>query len=62
MNAYEWRGAGQVVAPADSERTRKRIDGFWFHCEPIAGTPVAAYLARRGLGWLAPAWGRALPP
>ena len=52
MNAYEWRGAGRVVSPADSERTRKRIGGFWFHCEPIAGTPVAAYLARRGLDWL----------
>ena len=52
MSAYERRGAGQVVSPTDSERTRKRIGGFWFHCEPIAGTPAATYLARRSLDWL----------
>jgi putative DNA primase/helicase len=51
---YEWRGAGQVVSPADSEATRKRLFGFWHHCEPAKGTPAAAYLKRRGLDWLIP--------
>ena len=49
---YEWRGAGQVVSPADSEATRKRLFGFWHHCEPARGTPAATYLTRRGLDWL----------
>jgi putative DNA primase/helicase len=51
---YEWRGAGQVVSPADSEATRKRLFGFWHHCEPAKGTPAATYLKRRGLDWLIP--------
>ena len=54
MSAYEWRGAGQVVPPADSEKTRKRLGGFWFHCDPAKGTPAATYLNRRGLDWLIP--------
>ena len=52
MTAYEWRGAGQVVPPADSERTRRHLNGFWFHCEPAPNTPAAAYLTRRGLPFL----------
>jgi hypothetical protein len=51
---YEWRGAGQVVSAADSEATRKRLFGFWHHCEPVKGTPAATYLTRRGLDWLIP--------
>ena len=51
-STYEWRGAGQVMPPADSEKIRRRIGGFWFHCEPAKGTPVESYLDRRGLAWL----------
>lgn len=49
---YEWRGAGRVVSAGDAEQTRRRLGGFWFHCESAQGTPVATYLASRGLDWL----------
>ncbi len=49
---YEQRGAERILSPAESEQTRKRIVGFWYHCEPAARTPAAAYLEQRGIGWL----------
>ncbi len=50
--SYERRGAERIVTPAESEQTRRRLVGFWFHCEPVARTPAATYLERRGIGWL----------
>ena len=51
--AYERRGAGRVLTASETADSRKRIRGFWHHCEPAPGTPAARYLARRGLPWLA---------
>lgn len=51
--AYEHRGAGPVRSPADTAERRRRVRAFWFRCDYATGTPAAAYLARRGLPWLA---------
>jgi phage/plasmid primase-like uncharacterized protein len=53
MTAYEWRGAGRVLSADETAESRKRVRGFWFHCDSARGTPVARYLAGRGLPWLA---------
>jgi hypothetical protein len=49
---YERFGAGRIRSAAEMAESRKRVRGFWHHCEPAAGTPAEAYLTRRGLPWL----------
>ena len=51
--AYERRGAGRILTPDETAESRKRVRGFWHHCDYARGTPAARYLARRGLPWLA---------
>ena len=51
---YEWRGAGRIVSSVESEQARKRLFGFWHHCDAAKTTPAATYLTRRGLDWLVP--------
>jgi len=51
--SYENRGAGKVLTADETAERRKAVRAFWFRCDFATGTPVAAYLARRGLPWLA---------
>lgn len=51
--AYERIGAGRVRTPEETAESRKRVRGFWHHCDDARGTPAARYLARRDLSWLA---------
>ena len=51
--AYERIGAGRVRSADETAESRKRVRGFWHHCDYARGTPVAKYLSRRGLPWLA---------
>lgn len=53
MTDYERRGAGRVLSADETAESRKRVRGFWHHCDSARGTPAARYLARRGLPWLA---------
>lgn len=53
MRAYERIGAGRVRTAEETAESRKRVRGFWHHCDYAGGTPAAKYLARRGLPWLA---------
>lgn len=53
MTAYERIGAGRVKTADETVESRKRVRGFWFHCEPARGTVVERYLDRRGVPWLA---------
>ena len=50
---YGNRGAGQVRTAEDTADRRRRVRAFWHRCDYASGTPAAAYLARRGLPWLA---------
>ncbi len=50
---YEGIGAGRIKTAEETAESRKRVRGFWHHCEYARGTPVARYLAKRGLPWLA---------
>lgn len=52
MTAYERIGTGRVKTADETAESRKRIRGFWFRCDPAAGTLAEHYLARRGLDWL----------
>lgn len=53
MNAYERIGAGRVKTSDETAESRRRVRGFWYHCDSARGTPAAKYLASRGLSWLA---------
>src|SRR4051794_5117768 len=52
MPAYERIGDARIRSAAETSQSRKQVRGFWHHCEPAPGTPVAKYLAKRGLPWL----------
>lgn len=51
--AYERIGAGRIKSASETAESRKRVRGFWYHCEPVRGTLAARYLTGRGLSWLA---------
>ncbi len=51
--AYERIGAGRVRTAQETADSRKRVRGFWHHCDYARDTIVARYLGRRGLSWLA---------
>ncbi len=53
MTAYARIGAGRVKTADETAESRKRVRGFWNMCDGARGTPVAKYLASRGLSWLA---------
>ncbi len=53
MKAYERIGTGRVKTADETAESRKRVRGFWNMCDLARGTPVAKYLASRGLSWLA---------
>ncbi|MDT7953188.1 MAG: toprim domain-containing protein [Acetobacteraceae bacterium] len=53
MKAYERIGTGRVKPADETAESRKRVRGFWNMCGAARGTPVAKYLANRGLSWLA---------
>ena len=50
---YERIGATRIRTADETAESRRRVRGFWFHCDYARGTPVAKYLAKRGLPWLA---------
>ncbi len=50
--AYERIGAGHIKTADEMTESRKRVRGFWHHCDQARGTPAAKYLASRGLSWL----------
>jgi putative DNA primase/helicase len=52
MPAYERIGDARIRSADETSQSRKQVRGFWHHCEPAPGTPVARYLAKRGLPWL----------
>jgi len=52
LTSYEQRGSGRVRTADETAERRKRVRAFWHRCDYATGTPVAAYLARRGLPWL----------
>jgi len=51
--AYARIGAGQVRTAEETAERRRIVRAFWCRCDYAPGTPAAAYLARRGLPWLA---------
>lgn len=53
MSAYGRIGAGRVRTADETAESRKRVRGFWHHCDYARGTPAAKYLARRGVSRLA---------
>src|SRR3954447_8141873 len=53
MMPYERIGSGPVRSAAETAETRARIRGFWHRSDDARGSPVARYLASRGLPWLA---------
>ena len=53
MTVYERIGAGRIKTADETAESRKRVRGFWNMCDAARGTPVARYLASRGLSWLA---------
>ena len=52
LTAYARIGAGRVKTADETAESRKRVRGFWNMCDGARGTPVAKYLASRGLSWL----------
>jgi hypothetical protein len=53
MTSYANIGAGRVKSAEETAESRSRVRGYWHHCDYARGTPVARYLAARGLPWLA---------
>lgn len=51
--SYENRGATRVRSADETAESRKRVRGFWHHCDYARGTLAERYLARRGVPWLA---------
>lgn len=49
--SYERFGAGRIRSAAETVETRKRVRGFWHHCELPRDTLAESYLRSRGLGW-----------
>lgn len=51
--AYERIGAGRIKTADEMTESRKRVRGFWHHCDDARGTLAERYLDRRGVPWLA---------